>query len=205
MSNPKRKPLKKVTCTSTACDDGLHCFRQAKKRGEQHVQGGRCRDCGADLVDFPRVHKRDHKDVKYTWKSLKYELIRHHFWHLDIDLKAVNYARRKGKIGMRAAAENRLRKAVGPAEPPFDGRQTGKSGNPLFYAQHATATCCRKCIEYWHGIPQHTALTENQIQYFTALVMGFVDHRLPNLTENGEKVPPIRRNGQQDGELFSQE
>jgi Domain of unknown function (DUF4186) len=205
MSRKERKPLGKMTCTSTACDDGLHCFRQAKKRGEQHVQGGHCRDCGADLVDFPRVHKRDHGDVKYTWSSLKYELIRHHFWHLDIDIKALNYARRKGMIGMRGAAENRIRKSVGPAEPAFDGRQTGKSGNPLYYAQHATATCCRKCIEYWHGIPQHQALSEEQIGYFTELLTGFIDHRLPNLTEHGEKVPPIRRNGNDDPDLFSEE
>lgn len=109
MSRKERKPLAKVTCTSTDCDEDLHCFRQAKKRGEEHVQGGRCRDCGADLVDFTRVHKRDHADVKYTWSSLKYELIRHHFWHLDIDIKAVNYARRKGKVGMRGASENRIR------------------------------------------------------------------------------------------------
>jgi len=205
MPRPKRKPLKKVTCTSTDCDDGLHCFRQAKKRGEQRVEAGHCRDCGADLVDFPRVHKRDHADVKYTWRSLKYELIRHYFWHLDIDIKAVNYARRKGKIGMGAAAENRIRKSVGPAEPAFDGRQTGKSGNPLFYAQHATATCCRKCIEYWHGIAQHRPLSEDQIHYFTELLNGFIDHRLPNLTEQGEKVPSIRRNENDEGEMFSEE
>ena len=169
------------------------------------MQGGRCRDCGADLVDFPRVHKRDHSDVNYTWSSLKYELIRHHFWHLDIDVKAINYARRKGTIGMHAAAENRIRRSVGPADPAFDGRQTGKSGNPLYYAQHATATCCRKCIEYWHGVPQHQALTEPQIAYFTELLMGFISDRLPNLSEHGEEVPPIRRNGSEDSDFLSQE
>jgi hypothetical protein len=151
------------------------------------------------------MHKRDHSDIKYTWRSLKYELIRHHFWHLDIDLKALNYARRKGRIRMDGAAENRIRKSVGPADPPFDGRQTGKSGNPLYYAQHATATCCRKCIEYWHGIPQHRPLTETQIRYFTGLLLGFIDHRLPNLKEDPEKVPPIRRNEQQSEELFPEE
>jgi hypothetical protein len=57
MSRKERKPLAKVTCTSTDCDEDLHCFRQAKKRGEEQVQGGRCRDCGADLVDFTRAHE----------------------------------------------------------------------------------------------------------------------------------------------------
>jgi len=105
----------------------------------------------------------------------------------------VNYARRKGKLGLRAAAEHRIRASVAPAQPAFDGRQTGKSGNPLFYGQHATATCCRKCIDYWHGVEQGRPLTEAEIQYFTALLNMFVDERLPNLPEAGEKVPPIRR------------
>jgi hypothetical protein len=195
----KLAPLK-ITCTSTACNDGLHCFRQAKKKGEEHVKGGKCRDCGTELVDFARIQKRNLKDLEYTFRSLKHEMIRHHFWHLEIDERALNYARRKGKNGMRTAAEHRIRVSVGPAEPAFDGRQTGKSGNPLFYAQHATATCCRKCIEYWHGIEQKRPLTESEIQYFAGLLKMFVDDRLPKLTETGEKVPPIRgHNRSEDG------
>jgi Domain of unknown function (DUF4186) len=188
----KLAPLK-ITCTSTACDDGLHCFKQARKKGKEHVSGGKCRDCGADLVDFSRVQKRNLKDLKYTFKSLKYELIRHHFWHLEIDLRAVNYARRKGTTALQVAAEKRIRSSVGPAQPWRDGTQTPKSGNPLYYAQHATATCCRKCIQYWHGVETGRDLSEEEIQYFTALVNMFVEDRLPNLTESGEKVPPIKK------------
>lgn len=187
----KLEPLK-ITCTSTACGDELHCFRQARKSAEGRVAGGRCRDCGAQLVDFRRVHMRNLNDLKYTFRSLKYELIRHHFWHLEIDQRAKNYARRKGRAGMRNAAERRIRKSVGPAEPAFDGRQTGTVGNPLFFAQHATASCCRKCIEYWHGVEQGRPLTEDEVQYFTALVNIFIVERFPDLSEHGEKVPPIR-------------
>ncbi len=39
----------------------------------------------------------------------------------------------------------------------IDGRQTPREGNTIFYAQHATASCCRTCIEYWHGIPKNGA------------------------------------------------
>jgi hypothetical protein len=144
------------------------------------------------LVDFPRVQKRNVKDLEYTFRSLKYELIRHHFWHLEIDRRAVNYARRKGRIALHIAAEHRIRKSVGPAEPFRDGTQTGKSGNPLFYAQHATATCCRKCMEYWHGVEQKRPLAEEEIVYFTAMVNMFIDERFPSLKDAGEKVAPIR-------------
>ena len=198
---PTRKKLAplKVTCTSSACDDGLHCFKQSKREGNERVSGGKCRDCGADLVDFSRIQKRNLQDLDYTFRSLKYELIRHHFWHLEFDPRAKNYARRKGRLALRETAEHRIRKAVGPATPFRDGTQTGKSGNPIFYAQHATATCCRKCIEYWHGIERGRDLTDDEIAYFSALVNMFLDERLPHLKEQGEKVPGIRSSDVEDG------
>jgi hypothetical protein len=156
-------------------------------------QQGRCRTCGAELVDWSRVHKRNPADAAYTFAALKYELVRHYFWHVEIDLRAVNHARRKGKIGLQAAAEQRIRKAVGPAEPPFDGRQTPRegSGNVISYAQHATASCCRKCIAEWHGIPRGRELTEDEIAYLTTLAVLYIDERLPFLTQDGEKGPRL--------------
>jgi Domain of unknown function (DUF4186) len=192
MAKREKKPLG-ITCTSSDCENGLHCFRQAKKRGEQKVVGGRCRDCGADLVNWPRLHSRSFQDADYTVRALHYELIRHHFWHEEFDVRAMNYARRKGINGLAVAAERRVRRSLAPADPPFDGRQTGKSGNPLFYAQHACAVCCRKCMEYWHGIEQHRPLSEEEIGYFKELLLVFVKERLPKLSTDGEYVPPLRR------------
>ena len=185
------KPLK-ISCTSSDCENELHCFLQTRNMLAAS-QGGRCRSCGADLVDWRRVHKRDPADAAYTFAALKYELIRHHYWHAEIDQRAMNHARRKGKIGMQAAAESRIQKYVGPAQPPFDGRQTPKSGNALFYAQHATASCCRKCIEDWHGIPQGRELTGDEVMYLTTLLMLYVNERLPFLTKDGERIPHQRR------------
>lgn len=180
-----------ITCSSADCKSGLHCFTQTKKmKGTD--EGGRCRYCGAELVDWSRTHKRDLDDVQYTFEALRYELWRHRYWHIDIDEKAINHARRKGKSGMKAAAERRLRSSVGDANPYRDGYQTPKKGNVLYYAQHATATCCRKCMEDWHGVPMGQALTDRQIAYFTDLLMLYIDERL-QLTENGEYVPSIRR------------
>ncbi len=188
----KLKALK-ITCTSSACESNLHCFRQTRKMIVLN-QRGQCRSCGADLVDWGRVHKGDPADAAYTFAALKYELIRHHFWHIAIDPGAVNHARRKGKVGIQAAAERRVRRSVGPAEPPFDGRQTPREGsrNAINYAQHATASCCRKCVEEWHGIPRGRELTEDEIAYLTRLAVLYIEERLPFLTEHGEKVPPLR-------------
>lgn len=186
------KPLE-VTCSSADCQSGLHYFKP-NPRTKVSDEVGPCRYCGADLVDPERIQKHSLDDVDYTFQSLKQEKFRHHMWHVEIDLWAVNYAKRKGKCGLRLAAEHRIRKHLGPSSPAFDGRQTPREGcrNPICYAQHAVAVCCRKCMEYWHGVPQNQALTEQQIAYFTDLVMLYLLDRLPGLTDQGEKVPPIR-------------
>jgi hypothetical protein len=195
------KPLK-LSCKSTDCNNNLHCFRQ-KKTGKIKAAHpfGKCRECGAELVDWERVHKRDFNDVKHTFESLNYEKIRHEFWHKEIDQSAVNHALRKGRIDLRKAAIHRLRKYVGNVPKMLDGKkprygdghQTPYSGNSIYYAQHATASCCRDCIEYWHNIPQDRDLTEDEIAYLAELVMLYIEERLPQLTDQAQKVSPIRR------------
>ncbi len=182
-----------ISCTSARCESQLHCFRPTRAMRISN-DSGKCRYCGADLVDWARVHKHDIRDAAYIFQSLKYEMFRHYMWHVEIDQKAVNYARRKGRKGIRQAAQDRIRKHVAPANPIYDGRQTPRegSGNPICYAQHATATCCRKCAEYWHAVPQGRELTEQEVSYFAELIQLYILDRLPFLTEEGEKVPPIR-------------
>jgi hypothetical protein len=181
------KPLK-MTCTTPDCVHGMHCFipnRKMKKEGKV----GPCRCCGADPVDWKRVHKRNIRDIEFTVKSLQLERIRNEFWNKKFDASAAAYAKKKGKSELRSIAEHRIRKylpPVLPKKPTFDGRQTRTEGNPVFYAQHATGTCCRKCILEWHGIPKEVDLSEDQIQYLTGLVHYFIEKRLPDLPEDGE-------------------
>ena len=192
--NPRRGMLKplKITCTSADCEMGLHCFRKSRTMAE--ADRGRCRSCGADLIDWDRVHKRDLSDAAFKFESLKYELVRHYFWHRPIDQRAENHARRKGRIGLREAVRRRLEKSVAPASPAYDGRQTRWDGNVIHYAQHALACCCRTCMEYWHGIPKGVELTDEELDYLVELVMMYIEERMPYLTESGEKVPHIRQN-----------
>ncbi|MCL7451690.1 MAG: DUF4186 domain-containing protein [Anaerolineae bacterium] len=157
------------------------------------AERGICRYCGADLIDWQRVHRRNLGDAAFVFESLKYELVRHHYWHKSIDLKAMNHARRKGRQGLREAARHRLKKYTAPQHPFRDGMQTPWEGNVIFYAQHALACCCRTCLEYWHGIPKGVELSDEELDYLVELMMMYVDDRMPDLTERGEKVPPIRR------------
>lgn len=191
MAEFKKPPPLDIKCTSVDCDNDLHCFKQLKKMTLD--QRGRCRACGADLVDWKRVHRRDKTDARHTFVALQHELIRHHFFHKAIDDSAMRHAQRKGRTLLKQAARDRLQKYLAPADPPRDGRQTPFEGNAIYYAQHATATCCRTCLEYWYDIPKGRALTSNEFDYCAALVDLFLDEKLPNLADKPIKVPPRRR------------
>ncbi len=63
-----------------------------------------------------------------------------------------------------------VQKRLAPAAPRNDGRQTPMRGHPIFIAQHATATCCRSCLEKWHHIPRGHSLTPEQIEYVLSVL-----------------------------------
>ena len=192
MTDFVKPPPLEIKCTSTDCVNDLHCFKQLRKMTLQ--EQGTCRDCGVDLINWERVHKREIKDAPNTFKALQYELIRHHFFHQVIDDTAVRHAKRKGRIKLDEAARERLQKYLVPANPPRDGRQTPYSGNSIFYAQHATATCCRTCLEYWHDIPKGRPLTNQESEYCLQLIQLFLAERLPDLNDDPVKVPRRPRN-----------
>lgn len=157
---------------------------------------GACIDCGAKLVNWGRVHRCDPSDVPHTFDALKHEFIRHHFWHITLSQKAINHARRKGKRRLQDRIRHHLENAIGPAKPFHDGFQTPMVNDlptALPYAQHATATCCRKCLEYWHAIPVGRALDAGELDYLSELVFRYFEDRIPNLTDDGEYIPAIRR------------
>ena len=189
-TNDDLKPLK-ITCTSSDCANGLHCFRVTKTMLKQGANG-RCRSCGAQLIDWGRVHRRNVKDVQYTFNALRYELIRHHFWHIPLSEYATNYARRKGKIALRGAAQRYIETAVANPTHPRQGRQTPRETSPtaniIHYGQHATASCCRKCLEEWHGILQDRVLLGEEISYLRDLVMLYVDARMPDLSTEPVRI-----------------
>ena len=124
------------------------------------------------------------------FRTQQKELIRHEFWHRAFDEDAVLHARRKGRDRLRDAVAHRLRKYVGGAKNAREGRQTPFSGNVIFYAQHALACCCRKCMEYWYGTEMGRKLTDEELAYFTELVMMFLGQRFPDLPDEPEKIPP---------------
>src|SRR4051812_35352952 len=70
-----------------------------------------------------------------------------------------DYLNRKGLDVVLEHGRDFIEKRLVPAYPANDGKQTPMRNHPVFVAQHATATCCRGCLEKWHQIPRGRALT----------------------------------------------
>jgi len=181
-------PPLKISCTSSDCESGLHCFKATRALIQGNQQGA-CRSCGARLVDWDRVHGCRVDDADFTFAALQFELIRHHFWHVAFDERALNHAFRKGRTRLYEAASRRLETSVSKAADAYDGRQTPFTGNTIYFAQHAVAACCRTCIEYWHGIDKSRDLTESELAYLHKLVTRYLDQRLPDLSAEPRLVP----------------
>lgn len=60
---------------------------------------------------------------------------------------------------------------------PSEGKQIPMRGHPVFIAQHATAACCRGCIQKWHGIKKGKALSDREIQFLVELIMGWIEEQ----------------------------
>jgi len=152
-------------------------------------------ECGADFIDWQRAGSQKPENERYKLEMLRREWIRHHFWeHYRPSQHETNYARRKGTKGLLERAEHVLRKNVFGTTGFLNDIQTSYSG-VIPAAQHATATCCRKCIEYWHDIPRDAKPTDRQITYLRDWIMKFIGDKFPNITDGGEKVPPIKQKG----------
>jgi len=149
-------------------------------------------ECGADLINWPRVHQRDVRDVDHTIQALKYEHIRHDFWcEVQLTPRAVSFARKHGRSGILREARARIEtKLVQPGtfadwgQTPFENK-----GNAIHFAQHATATCCRRCIEVWHGIARDEVISRNDVEYFSQLILRYVVDRLPDLAAKPVAFP----------------
>ncbi|MFH0978928.1 MAG: DUF4186 family protein [Candidatus Woesearchaeota archaeon] len=77
---------------------------------------------------------------------------------------------KQGFIGIIAACENVIDSLSNPHHSHRDTPHRGVVPK----AQQATATCCRKCLCSWHGIPRFRQLTEEEKAYIIRLIVRWV-------------------------------
>ena len=79
---------------------------------------------------------------------------------------------------IRSHAVDFVSKRIAPASIPNDGKQTPMRGHPVFKAQHATACCCRRCLEKWHNIKPGMELTSDQQTFIVDILMEWIKRNL---------------------------
>ena len=92
--------------------------------------------------------------------------------------KDKEYVRTKGMDVIERHARDFVRDHLSPAYIPNDGRQTPMRGHPVFIAQHATACCCRGCLNKWYKVPLNVELTEVQQEKITGLLMAWIQEEM---------------------------
>ena len=88
--------------------------------------------------------------------------------------KDLEYLQNKGLTTVLNHANDFISKRLAPAFPEKDGKQTPFRGHPVFVAQHATACCCRGCLEKWHRIPKGRALSVDEQTYILNVLKGWL-------------------------------
>jgi hypothetical protein len=92
----------------------------------------------------------------------------------------------RGMDVVRRHAGELLAQRLAPATPDKDGKQTPYRGHPVFVAQHASATCCRGCLERWHGIPKGRELTPAEQAYAVDVICRWIES---DLAASGRRAP----------------
>jgi hypothetical protein len=114
------------------------------------------------------------RDLDELFMALAHSKFRSRF---QLSGKEAAYLKQKGTVTILEHARDFISKRLAQANPVNDGRQTPMRNHPVFIAQHATGTCCRKCLEKWHRIPKGQPLTEEQINYILQVLKRWLtDH-----------------------------
>ncbi len=118
-----------------------------------------------------------YKNLDYLFENLEKSKFRSSF-HLRKYM--VDYINEKGIDVIRKHAYDFINKKIKPAFPLNDGKQTAMKGHPVFIAQHATATCCRSCLEKWHKIEKGKELTDLEVDYIVNVIMRWIEKEIEN-------------------------
>ena len=88
--------------------------------------------------------------------------------------KEIEYINKKGLEEIKKQAYEIIDKRLKPEIIKNDGKQTPMKNHPVFIGQHATATCCRGCLEKWHHIKKNKELTDHEVDFIVELIIEWI-------------------------------
>lgn len=107
------------------------------------------------------------RDLDELFSALAQSTFRANF---RLNHKDMAYLQQKGLPLVLDHAEDFVQQRLAPAVIHNDGKQTPMRGHPVFVAQHATACCCRGCLQKWHQISAGRALTQSEQAYIVVVL-----------------------------------
>ena len=119
----------------------------------------------------------ENQRINRVLESLSKSKFRSSFY---LKTKDKEYVREKGIETIEKHARDFIEKRLAPKEIKNDGKQTPMRGHPVFIAQHATACCCRGCLNKWHKIPKNTELSNEQKDYIVEVIMTWIKRQMEN-------------------------
>jgi hypothetical protein len=167
----------KLKCGMNDCENNMHSFNTSKTLQKKGIEKGCCVGCRSALVDWERIHKRDISDFNYLNSALKLEMIRNIFWTIkEPTEKMKDDIRQNTTDQLSDMVHKRLRTTLSKPKKDndWDGRQTPFDGKLIYWAQHATGTCCRKCVEEWYGIDANAELSDSDYDYLEQVVTKYL-------------------------------
>jgi len=109
--------------------------------------------------------------------NLSKSKFRNSFKLKSIDIEYIN---KKGLEEIEKHAKKFVKDRLSSDNILNDGKQTPMKGHPVFIAQHATATCCRGCLNKWHNIPKNIELTLKEQEYIVNIIMKWIKNSYYN-------------------------
>ena len=120
---------------------------------------------------------QENQRINRILESLSKSKFRRSFY---LKAKDKEYVREKGIETIEKHARDFIEKRLAPKEIKNDGKQTPMRGHPTFIAQHATACCCRGCLNKWHKIPKNIELSKEQKDYIVEVIMTWIKRQMEN-------------------------
>lgn len=113
--------------------------------------------------------------IEQALEKLSKSTFRNKFYLKEEDF---SYIERVGMEKIEQHARDFVKERLAPANPRNDGQQTPMRGHPVFVAQHATACCCRGCLNKWYGVKMGVPMSKIQQEKVSNLLMAWIQKQV---------------------------
>ena len=90
----------------------------------------------------------------------------------------IRYINDKSLSKIQEHAYDFIQKRLAPKVIENDGKKTPMRGHPVFISEHATATCCRGCLEKWYHIYKNKVLSDKEVDFIVDIIIEWIKRNM---------------------------